>query len=120
MEAQYKIGTVLLPDRPGYWKFGLKLQLAKEIAPQDDNIYLIDFIVPIAVGKSITSVDGINYFVVVAINKTHSDSFTVTENDKFEEVSDCIYQRIANKLNAEIHWSMEQQQGQSKYFYLDS
>ena len=122
LEGQYKIDTTLLPDGPGFWKFGLRLQLSKEIIQSGNNVDIdpVNFIIPIAVGKSITSFAGINSFVVAILGKANNDSFTVNETDNFEEISDCIYRRVANKLNAEIHWSMEQQQGQPKFFYLDS
>jgi len=118
LEGQYKIDTTLLPDGPGFWKFGLRLHLSKEIS--HDNVDPVDFVIPMAVGKSITAFAGTNSFVVAILGKANNDSFTVNETDNFEEISDCIYKRVANKLNAEIHWSMEQQQGQSKIFYLDS
>ncbi|MBV8885290.1 MAG: hypothetical protein JO235_15025 [Chroococcidiopsidaceae cyanobacterium CP_BM_RX_35] len=120
LEGQYRIDTILLPDRPGFWKFGLRLQLSSNASKQGDNVYPIDFVIPVAVGKSISSLDGINAFVVEVIGKANNDSFMVYETDKFEEVSDCIFSRVISKLNAEIHWSMEQQQGQSKIFYLDN
>ncbi|MBV9388716.1 MAG: hypothetical protein JOZ78_20015 [Chroococcidiopsidaceae cyanobacterium CP_BM_ER_R8_30] len=120
IEGQSKIDSIILPDHPGFWKFGLMLQLASNKIKQGDNVYPINFIIPIAVGKSISSVDGINSFVVEIIGKSVNDSFLVYETDKFEEISDCIFSRVTNKLNAEIHWFMEQQQGTAKIFYLDS
>lgn len=101
----------LVPASKGYWYFGLRLQLWKSDTIGVANLYPVNFVVPIFVGKFSP------YYCVKIGNGNNLKEFRVTAGNDFQEISDYIHQKIKDKVNTWIHWDMETQ-NHDKFFYL--